>query len=68
MQISGAGYGDAKEHFMVISAGYGACGGGGGATDIRLNGTGIGNIVLMAGAGGGVGQTSEGFENGGDGG
>lgn len=41
---------------------------GGGATDIRLNGNGINDRIIVAGGGGGGGMTDQGASSGGDGG
>jgi gliding motility-associated-like protein len=74
---SGLGEPDYQGGIVVNGGGeLGATGGnlysgtGGGAVDIRINGTGLGNRVLVAGAGGGVGADiyDETFTNGGAGG
>lgn len=49
------------------SGSYGGSGSGGGASDIRVNGTALGNRVIVAGGGGGGGGASNGLPGGGAG-
>ena len=65
----GAGWGGPRTDWNT-SPGYGAGGGGGAATDIRVNDPTLTGVVLMAGGGGGCGGTQTGttWLNGGNGG
>ncbi len=60
-------YGGFNGGGTAYNSGYGG-GAGGGATDIRIGGTNLGNRVIVAGGGGGAGYTYSGLTTGGSGG
>ena len=63
----GSGWGSSNTDY-TSSSGWGGAGGGGGASDVRSNGTALTNTVLMAGGGGGVGISFAAYGKGGNGG